>query len=158
MAGTSTTSTWTLFLCQTLTCVMLCRVVAAGSSATTAPYMLLVKAGPSCTRAASPTTTRACPPPPAPATSQCPLWIPEDDDTPPARPDQRGQTLSHSCSVSSALEWWPFFSFKVQHDHFFLTYRIIHNLWLESTFISSGVSEIYNVMRHPLEQEHVGGQ
>lgn len=52
-----------------------CRVVDAGSSVMTAPLRLLVKAGHSCTRVASPTTTKVCGSLRASGTSPCPLWI-----------------------------------------------------------------------------------
>lgn len=83
---------------QLLICrVFGCRVVDAGSSAMTAPFRLLVKAGPFCTRAASPTTTKACPPPLVSATSQCPSWIPEL--TKMAQLDQPGHILTTWSSI-----------------------------------------------------------
>lgn len=69
-----------------------CRAAAAGSSATTAPSRPPAKAGPSCTRAASPTTTRACRRRQASGTSPCPSWIPEPPGDGPRHQQQLIQT------------------------------------------------------------------
>lgn len=64
-------------MCVWLMCDCDLRAAAAGSSVTTALWRHRVKAGPSCTPAASPITTKACPPQLVSDTLQCRLWIPE---------------------------------------------------------------------------------